>query len=128
MAVRTCALGTALARIVCHRLKKCSALKNLARISNFYSGFEALAAVIVKSCVLWDITPCNLLQMNRRFGRKCRKQSCRFFPVCCLANSSNVKVEATSQKIKLDVYSAFCNIREHGGRFGAISKDHWYQA
>jgi hypothetical protein len=30
--------------------------------------FEALTAVVLKISVYWDITPCNLLEVNRRFG------------------------------------------------------------
>jgi hypothetical protein len=31
-------------------------------------GFEVLAAVVMKSPIFWDITPCGLLKTNRRFG------------------------------------------------------------
>jgi hypothetical protein len=34
----------------------------------FDSGFDVLTAVVVKSCVFWDITTCSLLKVNRRFG------------------------------------------------------------
>jgi hypothetical protein len=30
--------------------------------------FEVLAAVVIKNTVFWDITPCRLLSVNRRFG------------------------------------------------------------
>jgi hypothetical protein len=30
-------------------------------------GFEVLAAVVTKSNILWDITPCSPLKINRRF-------------------------------------------------------------
>jgi hypothetical protein len=31
-------------------------------------GFEVLTAVVIKSSIFWDITPCSLLKVNRRFG------------------------------------------------------------
>jgi hypothetical protein len=31
-------------------------------------GFEVLRAVVMKSTILWDITPCSPLSVNRRFG------------------------------------------------------------
>jgi hypothetical protein len=31
-------------------------------------GFEVLTAVVMKSSMFWDITPCNPLEINRRFG------------------------------------------------------------
>jgi hypothetical protein len=36
----------------------------------FYThlGFEAITAVVMKSSIFWDITPCSLLKVNRRFG------------------------------------------------------------
>jgi hypothetical protein len=33
-----------------------------------YVGFEVLTAVVMKSSVFWDITPCNPLKINRHFG------------------------------------------------------------
>jgi hypothetical protein len=33
-----------------------------------YVGIEVLTAVVMKSCVFWDITPCSLLKNNRFFG------------------------------------------------------------
>jgi hypothetical protein len=32
-------------------------------------GFEVLTAVVIKSTVFWDITPCGQLKVNRNFGR-----------------------------------------------------------
>jgi hypothetical protein len=32
------------------------------------AGFEVLTAVVMKSSILWDITPCSPLRVNRRFG------------------------------------------------------------
>jgi hypothetical protein len=31
-------------------------------------GSEVLTAVVVKSTIFWDITPCSLLSVNRGFG------------------------------------------------------------
>jgi hypothetical protein len=31
-------------------------------------GFEVLTAVVMKSTVFWDITPCSTLKANRRCG------------------------------------------------------------
>jgi hypothetical protein len=31
-------------------------------------GFEILTAVVMKNFVVWDITPCSPLKVNRRFG------------------------------------------------------------
>jgi hypothetical protein len=33
-----------------------------------YVGFEVLTAVVMKSAILWDTTPCSPLKFNRRFG------------------------------------------------------------
>jgi hypothetical protein len=32
-----------------------------------YVGFKVLTVVVMKSTILWDITPCSLLSVNRRF-------------------------------------------------------------
>jgi hypothetical protein len=32
------------------------------------AGFQTLTAVIMKSSVLWDITPCSLFKVSRLFG------------------------------------------------------------
>jgi hypothetical protein len=31
-------------------------------------GFEVVTVVVMKSIIFWDITPCSLLKVNRRFG------------------------------------------------------------
>jgi hypothetical protein len=31
-------------------------------------GFEVLTAVVMKSTIFWDITPCSPLSVNQRFG------------------------------------------------------------
>jgi hypothetical protein len=35
-------------------------------------GFEILTAVVMKSTLLWDTTPCSPMKVNRRFGGTCR--------------------------------------------------------
>jgi hypothetical protein len=35
-------------------------------------GFEFLTAVVMKSSIFWDITPCSPLKVNWRFGGTCR--------------------------------------------------------
>jgi hypothetical protein len=37
-------------------------------ISRGYAGFEALTSVGMKTFVFWDITPCSLSTVKRRFG------------------------------------------------------------
>jgi hypothetical protein len=41
---------------------------NDCKIQNISVGFEILTAVVMKSTIFWDITPCSLLQVNRRSG------------------------------------------------------------
>jgi hypothetical protein len=44
-------------------------------LSSFvFVGFEVLTEVVMKSTILWDITPCSALKINRRFGGTCRKK------------------------------------------------------
>jgi hypothetical protein len=45
----------------------------------FYVGFEVLTAVVTKSTIFWDITPCSRLIINRRFGRTYRLRLQGFF-------------------------------------------------
>jgi hypothetical protein len=54
----------------------------------------------MKSCVLWDITPCSPLKVNRRLGVTCRLHIQALLATCftlvsCLACSSTLKMEAT---------------------------------
>jgi hypothetical protein len=37
-------------------------------------GFQVLRAVVMKSSIFWDITPCSPLKDNLRFGGTCRLQ------------------------------------------------------
>jgi hypothetical protein len=41
-------------------------------ISKIRLGFEVFTAVIMKSIIFWDMTPCSPLSFNRRFGGKYR--------------------------------------------------------
>jgi hypothetical protein len=36
--------------------------------SSVYVGFEVLTAVVMKSTIFWDMTPCSPVNFNRRFG------------------------------------------------------------
>jgi hypothetical protein len=37
--------------------------------TNYYPvGFEVLTAVVMKSIIFWNMTPCSPLSFNRRFG------------------------------------------------------------
>jgi hypothetical protein len=38
----------------------------------FSAGFEVFTAVVMKKCVFLDITPCNQLEVNQRFGAEYR--------------------------------------------------------
>jgi hypothetical protein len=38
------------------------------QINSFYVGFEVLTAVVLKSTIFWDMTPCSPLSFNGRFG------------------------------------------------------------
>jgi hypothetical protein len=41
-------------------------------MTNLLVGFEVLTAVVMKSSIFWDITPCSTLNVNRRFGETYR--------------------------------------------------------
>jgi hypothetical protein len=34
----------------------------------YFAGFDVLTVVVMMSSVFWDITPCNPLKVNSRFG------------------------------------------------------------
>jgi hypothetical protein len=38
-----------------------------------YLEFEAFTAMVMKSIIFWDMTPCSPLNFNRRFGGKYRR-------------------------------------------------------
>jgi hypothetical protein len=76
------------------------------------AGFEAFKPVVMKSSVLWNITPCSPLKVNRRFGETCHlhlqhrrinhawnqceiRLSPAFTLVVCLVYSSTPNTEAT---------------------------------
>jgi hypothetical protein len=37
-----------------------------------YIEFEGITAMVMKSSIFWDITPCSPLEVNRRLGGTCR--------------------------------------------------------
>jgi hypothetical protein len=37
-----------------------------------YAGLQVLIAVVLKTSMFWDMTPCSPLKVNRRFGEICR--------------------------------------------------------
>jgi hypothetical protein len=43
----------------------------LCRFASYCVGFEVLTAVVKKTPIFWDITPCSPLRVNRRFGEPC---------------------------------------------------------
>jgi hypothetical protein len=62
-------------------------------------GSEVLTPVVMKSSIIWDITPCSPLKVDWRFGRTCRlhlrSSECYFFIlVSCLAYPSTLKFPA----------------------------------
>jgi hypothetical protein len=68
---------------------------------NSVVGFEVLAAVVMKTSILWDIMLCSLLKVNRPFGGICRLHlqgrrisSACFLLISFLAYSSVLKMEA----------------------------------
>jgi hypothetical protein len=72
--------------------------KNLNQDSQ-YIGFEVLTAVVMKSTIFWDITPCSPLKVNRRFGGTYRLNLCPAYHLLARwfiarAYSSTLKVEA----------------------------------
>jgi hypothetical protein len=42
--------------------------QNSPRNKHDYEGFEVFIAVVMKSIIFWDMTPCSPLSVNRRFG------------------------------------------------------------
>jgi hypothetical protein len=60
------------------------------RFFNIYIlGFEVLTAVVMKSSVFWDITPCSPLKVNQRFRGTCcfhhrREAGSKQNSTCCL--------------------------------------------
>jgi hypothetical protein len=56
------------ARIITHYKKRKIALPQ----QRLHIRFEVFTAVVMKSIVFWDMTPCSPLSVNRRFGRTYR--------------------------------------------------------
>jgi hypothetical protein len=55
---------------------------DLEKIKIYEVGFEVLTAVVMKSTIFWDMTPCSPLSCNGRFGETCRLAS--LLPACLL--------------------------------------------
>jgi hypothetical protein len=73
-----------------------------------YAGFEILTAVVMRSSIFWDITPCNALKitgiLDEHFTTVFRADAklCMLL-VSCLAYSSTLKTEARfSSKMLVD--------------------------
>jgi hypothetical protein len=47
-------------------------LNNSVTTLKIFLGFEVLTAAVLKSSIISDMTPCNPLEVNRRFGGKYR--------------------------------------------------------
>jgi hypothetical protein len=45
---------------------------NKQAIPKYFVGSEVLTAVVMKTIIFWDITPCSPLSVNGRFGRTYR--------------------------------------------------------
>jgi hypothetical protein len=59
-------------------------------------GFVVPTPVVMRSSVLWNITPCSPLKINRCFAGKCQTVSC-WFPVCL-----TVKMETCFSETSID--------------------------
>jgi hypothetical protein len=68
------------------------------KIRDKYIGIEVLTAVVMKSSIFWDITPCSTSKAGRRFGGICLHHQ-GLLPtsslVSCLAYYLTLKMEAT---------------------------------
>jgi hypothetical protein len=49
-----------------------------------YGRFQVFSVVVMKSIIFWDMTPCNPLSVNRRFGRTSPPSSGSCLPPACL--------------------------------------------
>jgi hypothetical protein len=66
-------------------------------------GFEVLTAVVMKSTIFWDITPCSPLSVSRRFGGTLCFPAV-FTRVSCPAYFSNLKMGAIcSSETSVDI-------------------------
>jgi hypothetical protein len=59
-------------------------------------GFDVFTAVVLKSIIFWDMTPCSPLWFNRRFGGTSREQAACHLLARWFAEpiSSTLKMEA----------------------------------
>jgi hypothetical protein len=80
-------------------------------------GFRVLTAVVMKSSIFWDITPCSPLKVNRRFGGTCRlhlqdrrisrernQKPC--YLLFCSAYSSSLRMATCSSETSVDFQRA----------------------
>jgi hypothetical protein len=66
---------------------------------HLYKGSEVLTAVVMKSSIFWDVTPCSLLEVNRRFGGTCRlRLQCRRISQAKSQRGSRWQAEPTLKK------------------------------
>jgi hypothetical protein len=94
-------------------------------------GFEVLTAVVMKSTIFWDIMPCSLLKVNRRFGGTYRLHNHgrigpaiyqREIRLCCyLAKKAERKSPIYSSTLKMQ---ATCSpeTSTFNGLYGVISQ------
>jgi hypothetical protein len=76
--------------------------RNVTAVTNTHATveeFEVLTAVLMKSTIFWDITPCSPLKINGRFGGTYRLHLQLYLPsaftlVSCSAYFSTMKMEA----------------------------------
>jgi hypothetical protein len=52
------------------------------QLGETYVGTEVLTPVVMKSTILWDITPCSPLEVNRRFGGTYRLHLQALLAIC----------------------------------------------
>jgi hypothetical protein len=52
----------------CLKMEVSCSLRETSNVCRIWVGFEVLTSVVMKSAVFWDITQCNPLKVNRRFG------------------------------------------------------------
>jgi hypothetical protein len=106
--ITSCILGyvpTFLRKILPHLYSECGDWTLLKRNMNMnFVTPELLTAVVMKSSVLWDITPCGSLKVNRCFGG-----------ICCLnrygrrISQTRNKCEASSKQDRLFNMNSHCS-------------------
>jgi hypothetical protein len=56
-----------LCAVVCLVIVNILRIRRILLLQCIYVGFEVLIAVIMKSTIFWDITPCSKLKVNQHF-------------------------------------------------------------